>query len=451
MLKKYFNSQPPWVSEFYVNNAWFDTSKLYEQKPNPPLLDKRIMADIAIVGGGFTGLASAYHLKKKFPEKRIILLEASRCGYGASGRNGGVACIHPGVISEANEKRGIDDARAISSIAGHGVNSIRKMIKEDGLNCDMEENGNIILAEKLSHLKDLHHYKEILKKIDIPSTILSRSEVAAKLKTAHFYGALQTQAEVMLDPAKLALGIKTIAESLDVEIYEQTRALKIIPGKTINIETEFGDVIADSVVIGTNGYSPMLGLFKNRVVAAADYVIATEPLSDNQLASIGWEDREPLVDTRELFSYFRLTADSRIVFGGERVAYYYGNRPSPGNNKKILTDLEKTLFTIWPQLKGVKIAHRWGGTMGITRDNLPLIGVMGEHKNIYYGVGYSGEGLCWTQVAGKIISQLYGKEDTELTRLFFVNRKAPYIPPEPLKKIGVEAMIAGFAIKDKYF
>jgi gamma-glutamylputrescine oxidase len=234
-------------------------------------------------------------------------------------------------------------------------------------------------------------------------------------------------------------------------IYEQTRALKVNPGKTITVETDFGEVDTDSIVIATNAYSPMLGLFKNSILAISDYVIATEPLSDEQMQSLGWEGRNGFSDTRNIFNYVRISEDNRIIFGGESPAYYFGNRPGSINNKKILLTLEKRLLTLWPQLKGVKITHRWGGTDGFSRDEMPLIGVMGEYNNIYYGVGYSGEGVVWSQAAGEIISQLYAGEDTEMTRFELVNRKIPYMPPEPLKKIGFEAIVRSYIFKDKYF
>lgn len=153
-------------------------------------------------------------------------------------------------------------------------------------------------------------------------------------------------------------------------IYEQTRALKVNPGKTITVETDFGEVDTDSIVIATNAYSPMLGLFKNSILAISDYVIATEPLSDEQMQSLGWEGRNGFSDTRNIFNYVRISEDNRIIFGGESPAYYFGNRPGSINNKKILLTLEKRLLTLWPQLKGVKITHRWGGTDGFSRDEI---------------------------------------------------------------------------------
>ena len=245
--------------------------------------------------------------------------------------------------------------------------------------------------------------------------------------------------------------MKELIQSMNVELFEQTRVTSILPGKTVVINTEFGEVHAEAVVLGTNGYSSNLGLFRRYMIPFVDYVIATEPLNSEQMASIGWEGREALSDNRNLFNYFRLSADNRIVFGGEIVKYYYADRPSSGNNKYILSLLEKRLLRIWPQLRGVKIAHRWGGTDSLTRDLLPLIGVLGDHSNIFYGVGYSGEGICWANLAGKIISQLYAKEDTDLTRFPLINRVPPYIPPEPFRKIGFDAHIKYMEIKDRFF
>lgn len=442
--------QPQGIYEYFVNNAWYETSGFYEQKVNAPLLDKKTKVDIAIVGGGFTGLASAYHLKKKFPSKRIIIIEGARCGYGASGRNGGHVIVYPiSQMMKIYKKRGLEDARLMGKISKHGYENIVSMVENHGLDCDLRDSRHLMLGEKENSFKDFEEMHHLLEKLGIYSKVIERKDVKARIGTNHFHSGLESESEKGVDPAKLVLGMKKIVESLNVEIYEQTRALKVNPGRTINIETEFGEIEADSIVIATNAYTPRLGLFKNNILAISDYVIATEPLSDQQMDSLGWTGREGLADDRNLFNYYRLSEDNRIVFGGERPAYYYGNKIGSVNHKKILLALEKRLVTIWPQLKGVKIAHRWGGPCGISRDELPLIGVMGEHKNIYYGVGYTGEGVVWTQVAGEIISQLYAGEDTELTRFFLVNRKKPYIPPEPFVKMGFEALISYYGLKDK--
>ena len=166
------------------------------------------------------------------------------------------------------------------------------------------------------------------------------------------------------------------------------------------------------------------------------YIMATEPLREEQMASIGWRGRQAMFDIRRECNYFRLTSDNRIVFGGGLSPYFYKNAISSGNYRPSLDRLESDFFKIWPQLKGVRITHKWGGTLAMTLDFHPTIGVMGVKKNIFYGVGYSGHGVSWSQLAGKIIGQLYANEDTELTNFYCTNKIAPYLPPEPFRKVG---------------
>lgn len=428
--------RPAWISEFFLDNFWFESSRLYAQPPNPPLRDS-IKADVAIVGGGFTGLASAYHLKQKFPEKRIVLLESAYCGYGASGRNGGMAIpIHPVAFSIAQEQ-GPEAARKFVALNSQGLDLIKELAASRGVNCDLEETGILMLGLEDKHLESLAEWNQTAHEIGIKSNLLGRSEIEKELQTRRYVGGLNLPAGAILNPAKLARGLKTVVEGLGVEVFERTRVVHIAPGSRVRIRTEEGAVESPVLVLAANGYSAKLGFFKNRFIPLCNYVIATAPLTPRQLESIGWSGRQMLWDTRVEFDYFRLTADNRIVFGGELAPYFYGGELSSGNYPPSLKMLEQSLFTTFPQLAGTAITHRWGGIMAFTLDMLPSIGVTGPNRNIYYGLGYSGEGVVLTQLAGKIISQLYAQEDTELTRFPFVNRGLPLIPPEPARYASI--------------
>jgi glycine/D-amino acid oxidase-like deaminating enzyme len=212
--------------------------------------------------------------------------------------------------------------------------------------------------------------------------------------------------------------------------------VSIQPGATIKIETEFGNITSEAIVLATNAYSHRIGFFQNRIFPMATYIMATEPLREEQLSSIGWTGRQAMFDIRRECNYFRLTSDNRIVFGGGLSPYFYNNAISSGNYRPSLDRLESDFFNTWPQIQDVRITHKWGGTLAMTLDFHPTIGVRGANKNIFYGLGYSGHGVSWSQLAGKIISQLYANEDTELTNFYCTNKIAPYLPPEPFRKVG---------------
>jgi glycine/D-amino acid oxidase-like deaminating enzyme len=205
------------------------------------------------------------------------------------------------------------------------------------------------------------------------------------------------------------------------------------------IETEMGEITAPILVLGLNGYSHKLGFFRNQVIPLTSYVIATEPLTQAQWDSIGWKNRQGIADMRLLFDYQRPTKDGRIVIGGSDYPYYANDALSSGNNKTIITLLTDSLFTTFPQLKGLHIDHAWGGTMGFTLDFSPSVGVMGDHKNIYYGVAYNGEGVAFGQTAGRIISELVAGVSSSLTDLFVVNHKIPYAGPGSTRILGMRA------------
>ena len=428
--------RPPWISEFYVNSFWFEAAGLYQETLNAPLTEK-IKADIAIIGGGFTGLASAYHLKTRFPDKRIVVLESAYCGYGASGRNGGMAIpMHPLVFS-IGKKEGPEAAAKFQALNAQGLEQIKVFVDRYQVDCDLEETGILVLALDEEKLESMAKEEKTGREIGLPVRLLDRQAVQKELKSERYAGGLNIGLGAIINPAKLARGMKRVVEGLGVEIYERTRVLSVEPGSKVWINTEQGEVESPVLVLAANGYTSKLGFFKNRYTPLGNYVIATEPLSAGQLDSIGWSGRQMLWDTRTEFDYFRLSADNRIVFGGELAPYYYGSELSSGNYKPSLRMLEESLFRTFPQLSGVRITHRWGGTLSMTLDMIPAIGVTGPNKNIFYGLGYSGEGVVFSQLAGMIISQLIAREETDLTRLSIVNRSMPFVPPEPLRYTGV--------------
>lgn len=425
------NLRPPDLYEYFVDNYWFKTVDLENQKINEPLRGSR-NADVVIVGGGYTGLSAAYHIKQKFPEKQIVLLEGACCGYGASGRNGGF-CIATDLIRELQDAD--PEVRRVNlEISYYGLKFIKRMIAEHGLECDLEENGMLGVALNEKHVRELEAYQDKLKSFGLDSTLLRGEELKAEIISPRFIAGLKIPHGAILNPAKLARGMKRIVEDVGVEVRERTVVTRITPGKTNFIDTELGDIRAPILVIALNAYAHKLGFFKNRVFPISVFQIATEPLSEAQWDSIGWANRQGLYDMRTMFSYLVLTQERRIVMGGSGAAYYDGDALSSGNDKTYTRRIIKDLFSFFPQLEGLGIDNAWGGTTTYTLNETPSVGVMGDHQNIYYGVGLS-EGVPTTQTFGRIIADLMAGESNEYTNHYVVNNQIPYAGPTRIRGI----------------
>jgi glycine/D-amino acid oxidase-like deaminating enzyme len=423
------NLRPPDLYEYFVDNFWFKAADLENQKINKPLRGSH-KADVVILGGGYTGLSAAYHISQKFPEKKIVLLEGACCGYGASGRNGGF-CIATDLIRELNEAEAEIRQKNLK-ISFYGLNFIKKMISDHGVDCDFEENGMLGVALNDKQARALEEYREQLKSFGLDSTFLQGDELESEIKSPLFIAGLRIPYGAILNPAKLAREMKRVVEGAGVEVRERSVVTRIKPGKENLVDTELGDIRAPDLVIALNAYAHKLGFFKNRVFPISVFQIATQTLSKGQWEAIGWQNRQGLYDMRDIFSYLIPTADGRIVMGGSDVMYYDNDALCSGNDKTVTRRVMKDFFAFFPQLEGLQMEHAWGGTTTYTLDRTPSVGVMGDHQNIYYGVGLS-EGVPTTQTFGRIIADLMAGESNDFTDHYVVNHKIPYAGPTLLR------------------
>jgi glycine/D-amino acid oxidase-like deaminating enzyme len=416
--------RPPDLYEYFVDSFWFDSVGLYEQAVNAPLRGRQ-SADVAIIGGGYAGMSTAYNLAQLLPGKRIVLLEGACCGYGASGRNGGFADAGMPGLDTIYEEFGPEAARGYYDATLLGVRQIRELVDEHGVDCDLETNGSISLATEAEQVPGLEAQKTRYDAMGLKSTLLDADAVRRAVNSERFVAGLHDPHHSILNPAKLARGMK------------RTKVLRIEPGRPVRIVTEYGELEAAQAAITLNGYAPQIGLFRSRLLPLTNYVAATEPLSAAQVASLGWNGREGLADMRVQFMYLRMTADNRIVFGGESAPYFYDSEPASGRYRPALDRLRESLLVTFPQLEGVRFTHGWGGTMGFTLDFMPSIGNLEDADNVFYAVGFNGEGVVMTQLAGKILARLIVGERDELTRLPIVGKRMPYVGGEPLRALGV--------------
>ena len=429
--------RPPQLYEYFVDSFWFDSAGLYQQPINAPLKGHQ-RADVAIVGGGFAGMSTAYNLARRLPGRRIVLLEGACCGYGASGRNGGFADAGMPGLNTVYDEHGPEAARAWYDATLLGVRQILDFVEVHGVDCDLEANGSISLATEEAHLPLLAAQKQRYDAMGLHATLLDAAEVRRAVRSERFVGGLRDPHHSILNPAKLARGMKRVIEGLGVEVFERSKVMRIEPGSPVRIVSEFGELEAATAAVTLNGYAPQLGLFRNRLLPLCNYVVATEPLGAAQREAIGWSGREGLADMRVQFMYLRLTADQRIVFGGESSPYFYDSVPSSGNYRPALEKLQRSLLVTFPQLEGVRFTHGWGGTMGFTLDFMPSLGPLPGAENVFYAAGFNGEGVVMTQLAGRILAQLIAGEHDELTRLPLVGRRMPWLGPEPLRYPAVQ-------------
>jgi glycine/D-amino acid oxidase-like deaminating enzyme len=428
------DARPPALYEYFVDCYWFESAGLRDAPLRPPLEgDQR--ADVAILGGGFTGLATAYHLARRFPERRIVILEGARCGYGASGRNGGFADVTYAGFPAYLAAHGPERARVVYDAITLGMASIERFVTEHGVDCDFEHNGSLRMANE-EQIEDLADLVAAARGMGLEMRVVQGKELRELVHTERFTAGIVMPDTAILNPAKLARGMLRVVESLGVEVFEATRVLRVEPGNPLQIRTEFGTLAAPQAVLALNGYAPQIGMLESRLLPLCNYVVATEPLSKDQWQAIGWSGRQGLSDARVLFMYLRPTADGRIVAGGEMAPHFYGGRPSSGNYAPAIEKLERSLVETFPQLEGIRFTHAWGGTMAFTRDFTPRIGTLDDDGRLFFGLGYCGEGVVMSQLFGRLLASWVAGEQGELEGLPFLG-EPPWVGPEPLRSISV--------------
>ncbi|MCO5316765.1 MAG: FAD-binding oxidoreductase [Solirubrobacterales bacterium] len=437
------------TSPYADKGLWHATYGEYE--PSPPLAGS-VEADVAIVGGGFTGMATAYWLLKAEPSLKVVVLESEVVGYGASGRNGSFAMTVVGLGLDLLAKiKGRDRAIQAQRYLERAVDLVGELVETEGLDCDYIRPGFLRMATTPAYEKKIRHEIEFARSLGIEGIEwLDRDEARARVNSAQYRGAWWEPRMALVNPLKLVREMKRVVTGLGATVHEGTPVEAIERPGRFRLRGPNGTVNAERIVLATNAYSHLLmPEIRGKQVPAWTYVIATEPLSEERLAPVGWDGFEGVEDARNLIHYYRRTPDNRILMGGGPVGFGYGRDMDRDANPKAWRHLEDHITTLFPDLAGVKIDYRWGGPFSVTTDLTPAIGYIGDPRAVY-SVGCIGHGVAMTHLNGQTIRDLLLERRTELTEHFFVNRRVVPWPPEPLR-YGASLAIRGYLqMEDRY-
>jgi glycine/D-amino acid oxidase-like deaminating enzyme len=419
--------------------------------PEPPLRED-VEADVVIIGGGLTGLWTAIHLTESAPSLRVELLEQEEVAFGASGRNGGF-CEASLTHGLANGLRHFpDEVELLEAEGRRNLAEIVAFVRDHGIDCDLEETGTLRVADCEHQLPEFQETVATAVRHGVPLRYLDEAAVQAEVHSPRWKaGILAPPSEnVMINPAKLCWGLKRVALERGVRIREGTRVERLEragPGagggasSGVVARTPNGIVRADRAVVATSAYSGWRRHLRTWFVPVYDYVLVTDPLTPDQLASIGWAGRQGMSDTNNRFHYFRLTADNRILWGGYDAVYHWRNRVGPELDLRAATfeALERHFREAFPQLASVGFPYRWGGAIDVTSRFTMTVGTsMGGR--VVHAIGYTGLGVGASRWAAARVRDHILQPDSELLRLRFL-RTAPFpFPPEPLRSAAVWVM-----------
>ncbi len=429
------------MDPIYKNCFWLASYGPYT--PNAPL-EGADDADIAIIGGGYTGFSAAYHLRQADPSLKVVLLESEEVGFGASGRNGGFAMTVFGLsIWWAVTRFGKERAEEAHHYMERAVDLVESLIKGHDIACDAKRAGFLRAATTPGYVKRIQHDIATVKSLGITGIEwIDAATLHDRVRSPRYLGAWWEPRCVILNPAKLARGMKQVAQKAGAVIYENTPTLEVRRDADFTLRTQKGTLKARKLVFAANAWSHLLPGLSSKQIPAFTYMVATEPLTKSQWSEIGWQGGEGIEDARNLVHYYRPTVDGRIVMGGGPVGISYGRNMAKDESEAAWSHLERHIGAIFPSLKSIKIEYRWGGPFSVTMDLAPALGYAGD-KRAVYSLGCVGHGVSTAHLNGQVIRDLILEKETDLAKLFFVNRRVIPWPPEPLR-LAASVAIRGY-------
>ncbi len=398
-------------------------------------------ADLLVVGGGYTGLWAALRAKERDPDLDVVLLEAGHCGDQASGRNGGFAAASLTHGFGNGLARWPDELGVLDRLGAENLRGIGETVRRHGIDCHWEESGELSVASAPHEAAELADLAEALTHAGHDVRLLDEQAVRAEVASPTYVAGLwEPSSTALVEPARLAWGLRQAVLDAGVRVYEGTAAVGIDDHDgALHVGTPSGEVRARQVVLATNAFPSLLRRLRLMTVPVYDYVLMTEPLSAEQKASIGWQHRQGIGDASNMFHYYRLTRDDRILWGGYDAVYYFGSRIDNSLEQHGPTHalLAEQFFTTFPQLEGLRFTHRWAGVIDTCTRFTAFFGTAYAGR-VAYALGYTGLGVAATRFGADVALDLLSGKETERTRLAMVRDKPLPFPPEPFRFAGVQ-------------
>ncbi len=432
-------------------SLWVDSDLVTGEVTVGPALDENTSADVAIVGGGFTGLWTAYYLTKLDPSITVCIIDARYPGFGASGRNGGwVSALFPAHLTALARSTSTQDALRMHQAMVNNIGDIGAVIREHDWNVDWAHGGTVVAARTPIQLERAHAAVQEMQSWGLGDDLMymNREDTLQQLGATDVLGGTFTPHCAAINPYLLVSELVRYLENNGVKFYRHSPVTEMSPGI---IRTRTGSVRAPITIRATEGYTRTIRGYTRTLAPVYSLMLATEPLSKAQIGEIGLQERQTFSDYRNLVIYGQRTADDRIAFGGRGAPYFFGSRisDSQDRNHKVHRELWQTLTDMFPILRSSRVTHTWGGPLGIARDWWASCGLDRSTGEGWSG-GYVGDGVGTSHLGGKTLAHLITKTESDVTTLAWVGHRSPSWEPEPLRWLGANAGLQIMQRADDY-
>lgn len=429
---------------------WFKQALEIEQPETAKPLQQNIQADVAIVGGGYTGLWTAIMIKQQSPEKQVVMIEKGLCGSGASGVNGGCMLTWSTKFPTLKRLFGEEHAAWLVKESEQAVLEIDDFCQQHNIDAQLSLKGVYYTATNQAQTRGMQPVVDELKRLEVNSwRHCQAEELRANAGSPRNIEGFHSPVAASVQPALLARGLRRVAIELGVEIYENTPMTRLDYGKPATVCTPTGNIQAQQVVLALNAWMvEQFKQFKSSIVVVSSDMVITKPLGD-ALSQSGWQAGSSVLDSRIFVHYYRDTPDGRLMLGKGGNQFSFNNQVNAMFNKPTRYQdlLRKSFDKLFPRLKGAEFAYSWTGGSDRSATGFPFFGELDNQSNIFYGFGYSGNGVAQTRMGGKILSSLVLGIENEWTKSGLAKGPLGHFPPEPFRWTG--AMMVRNAVRRK--